>query len=119
MEYELGFWKYKEGIYKNNQRIYTLLSRGEEVYGIDDLPTSDILEDLKEVFNDWKLVEENEYEKENSGFFQFTVKNNFVRFDCYQMDEDDMNKFIDIMYEYDCPLYDPQENKRFDERNDE
>ena len=119
MDYELVFWKYKDGIYKNNQRVYTLLSRGEEVYGIEDLPVEDILEDIAEVFQDWKQVEEDEYEKANSGFFQFLVTKNFVRFNCYQMDENDMNKFIDIMSEYDCPLYDPQENIRFDERNEE
>ena len=38
----------------------------------------------------------------------------FVRIDCYGMKGEDMNKFIDILDEYGCPLYDSQVGERFD-----
>jgi hypothetical protein len=32
------------------------------------------------------------------------------------MSGDDMNILIDVAAEFDCPLYDPQEDERFDRR---
>lgn len=37
--------------------------------------------------------------------------------DCYGMDGEDMNKFIDILFEYGCPLYDPQVGERYDDND--
>lgn len=43
------------------------------------------------------------------GTFQIMTTPQFVR-----MEGEDMNKFIDTLDEYGCPLYDPQVGERFD-----
>jgi hypothetical protein len=49
-----------------------------------------------------------------NGSFQIYTTSQFFRIDCYGMDGEDINKFIDVGAEFDCPLYDPQVNQRFD-----
>ena len=46
-----------------------------------------------------------------------TTTSQSVMIDCYGMDGEDMNKFIDILFEYGCPLYDPQVGERYDDND--
>ena len=38
----------------------------------------------------------------------------FVRVDCYSMTEKNINKIIDVLLKYECPLYDAAIDVRFD-----
>jgi hypothetical protein len=115
MSYDLGFWKYKEDIYGDNQLVYEHLSEGEYIEDIEELPVEEILERIAEAFSSWERSGKYDFETEYDGLFQVQMTSQFVRLDCYGMNEKDMNKFIDIMDGYDCPLYDPQLPQRFDE----
>lgn len=115
MSYDLGFWKYTKGTYKDNQTVYEQLCEGQKVSGIETLPVEKILKKIAIEFITWERTGLYDFESENEGSFQVTVTDRFVRIDCYDMDTEDMNVFIDIMLEYDCPLYDPQLPQRFDE----
>lgn len=110
---DLGFWKYKENIYLDNQDVYKKLSDGNRVDGLEKLPIPRILKDIETAFKDWDKQSERDFENKNSAFQIFTTEQ-FVRFDCHSMSQDDMNRIIDILFEYDCPLYDPQISERFD-----
>jgi len=121
MSYDLNFWKYKKGVYLNNQEVYTKCCEGEEtIEGLEDLPMKAIIQDVKEEFADWH-IEESPFDiscenlKGEGAFIMDTTTNQCVRFDCtYSMSGEDMNRIIDVMLRYDCPLYDPQVPKRFD-----
>ncbi|MGB8455898.1 MAG: hypothetical protein WCD89_26735 [Anaerocolumna sp.] len=114
MSYDLGFWNYKNGVYKDNQETYMQLSNKEYVAGIADLPIDEILEHIADEFKDWERCGQYDFESDDRGAFQVMVTKQFVRIDCYGMSKFVMNKFIDILSDYDCPLYDPQVPQRFD-----
>ncbi len=113
MSYDLDFWKYKKGTHLNHQKVYESLCDGSYVEGLETLPVREIIDDFKKEFKDW-TIQENDFEKEGSGSFQIYTTEQFVRVDCYGVSGDNMNRMIDIMLKYDCPLYDPQINTRFD-----
>lgn len=114
MSYDLNFWKYKENVYLDNQNVYKALSDERNVEGLEDIPIHEIRKKIAEAFSDWDKVDENSFEMPSKGAFQIMTTPQFVRIDCYGMKGEDMNKFIDILDEYGCPLYDPQVGERFD-----
>ncbi len=113
MSYDLDFWKYKPGVSLDHQATYEKLSDGQVVDGLEELPISRITARLKEVFADWDQLDDETWEGD-SGSFQIFTTPQFFRVDCYGMDEEDMNKIIDIGSEFGCPLYDPQVTTRYD-----
>jgi len=118
MSYDLDFWKYKKDVSLNHQEVYEKCSNGEVVEGLEDLPIKIILEDIQKAFSDWGGEVNTDYpyftDPSGKGAFDIYTTNQFVRFDCYRVKGEDMNRIIDIMLKYDCPLYDPQVPKRFD-----
>jgi len=115
MGYDLNFWKYKEGVYLDNQEVYEALSNGEHVEGLESLPVQQILKDIETAFKGWNGMG-SDYENKAGGAFQVFTTEQFVRFDCHGMSGDDMNKITDVLFEHECPLYDPQISQRFDGR---
>lgn len=117
--YELLFWKYEDGVYLNHQEVYEALDEGEEVEGLEALPTDVILNRINSVFSKWKRVDENSWKK-NDGPGAFCVKTtpNSVKIECYGTAGTDMDRLVDIMEEYKCPLYDPQVPERYDEMSE-
>lgn len=116
MSYDLDFWKYKKDIYLNHQEVYEKCSEEKTVEGLEDLPIDSILKDIQAEFIDWKNKESNiDYlNPKGNGIFQIFHTKQFVRFDCHDMEGEDMNRIIDIMDKYNCPLYDPQVPQRYD-----
>jgi len=115
MSYDLNFWKYKEGVYLDNQSVYEQASDEQIIEGLEDLPIENIVKDIANAFKDWNRISDDTFENpKGKDAFQIMTTPQFVRIDCYGMDGEDMNKFIDVMLEYDCPLYDPQVPQRFD-----
>ena len=111
------FWKYKAGVYLDNQKTYEALSSGDYVDGLEELPINVILDNVALAFNDYKQDEfdKSSWESRTQGSFQIYTTPQFFSVDVYgQMPQENINKFIDIMLEHDCPLYDPQINVRFD-----
>lgn len=118
MSVDLDFWKYKKGIYLDNDEVYAkACCNGEIVDGLEELPIKEIIEKVSGVFNNWTALDEENYEKVGRGSFSIFTTSQIVRFDCYGMAGEDMNLLIDIMLEYDCPLFDPQISERFDGEN--
>lgn len=114
MARDLSFWQSKGSDDLKNREIYTLLSNGEYIKDLGLLPISDILDDFRECFSNWKCNDYNYFVKENESF-QLMLTTQFVRCDCYCMSEFNMNKIIDIMLKYDCPLYDSVIDVRFED----
>lgn len=118
--YELLFWRYEEGIYLNHHLVYEALDDNEEVEGLEKLPVDVILNRINSVFSKWERVDENSW-KNNEGPGAFYVKTtpNSVKIDCYGTVGTTMDKLVDILDEFKCPLYDPQVPQRYDEMFEE
>lgn len=114
MSYDLNFWKYSPGVYRKHQELYERLSEGYAVEGLEPLPVAEIRERIARAFYDWERVGNDDWERNGRGAFRLFTTSQFVRIDCYGMAGTEMNKFVDILYEYECPLYDPQVARRFD-----
>lgn len=112
MSRDLNFWKYKEKISLKNNEVYAKLSDGEYVEGIQELPISNIIKSIDHVLSSWNKLDEAHYENGEEMVELFTTTQ-FVRFDCYQVSEEHMNMLIDVMLEYECPLYDAAIDVRF------
>ena len=110
---DLSFWKTSKKDGLDNTYVYSVLSSGKYLDYIDEIPIDEIQRDFSEVFMDWENYGEVNYEKSNESF-QLMLTNQFVRADCSGMTEMNMNKIIDILLKYNCPLYDSAINIRFD-----
>jgi hypothetical protein len=126
MSYELVFWRdggtaAPPSAPSAPVETYNRLCEGEHVAGLDELPIDDLLRDLLAEFPE-AVREPNGRDSEwivwsgNDGrdIFEVTWSAQHVRFDCRHVDTDDMNRIIDVFLPYDCPLYDPQTDERYD-----
>lgn len=111
MSYDLVFWKQSPNLELTPQEVYERLCEGEYVEGIIDLPRDEIIERLYELYPsmedtalDWSGP---------TGAFQAEVTGQSVIFLCYSLQKVEINKLIDMMMEFDCPLFDPQVSTRF------
>ncbi len=121
MSMDFNFWKYKKGAAHDNNRVYELACcDGKIMEELESLPIDEIMKKITSVFSDWTALDENHYEneKEGKGSFEIFTTSQIVRFDCYGMQEVDMNALMDILIDFGCPLYDPQIETRFDEWTD-
>lgn len=114
MARDLSFWKVKKVTQEKNKDIYIKLSEGEYLDFVAELPTEQILQDFKHAFSEWENINGQCYVKAESEI-QLFITEQFVRADCYSVAEMDLNKIIDILLKYDCPLYDAIIDVRFDE----
>ncbi|MBO4458223.1 MAG: hypothetical protein J5802_10930 [Butyrivibrio sp.] len=112
MARDLSFWKEKESSEMKASDVYKALLDGEKLDFVCELPIEHILTDVEKVFSDWEQIDAYNYEK-NSAAIEIFANNQIVRFDCYSVTEADMNKIIDIMLSYECPLYDSAIDVRF------
>ena len=117
MSRHLAFWKYNNGIYLDNQKVYELSCvEGQMIDGLSMLPLRDILSRVNEIFNDYDILDKYSYDS-SKGSFTIIITEQSVLFDCsWNMPETELNKIIDIMLEFGCPFYDPQIMTRFDDR---
>lgn len=113
MSRDLSFWKYENSDQLNHRAVYEALSRGSRMDGVALLPISDILSAVSTQFDTWNKVDNMHFENDSAVIEVFSTPQ-FVRFDCYMVSEDDMNKLIDVMLAFDCPLYDSVIDTRFD-----
>jgi hypothetical protein len=116
MGYDLDFWRYQvePGNDVDHQKTYEMLSNGQVVDALENIPIQELLQKVNEVFSGegWEKLDDLNWESDR-GAFQIYTTPQFFRVDCYGMEGDDMNKFIDIASEFGCPLYDPQVGNRY------
>ncbi|MBD5141417.1 MAG: hypothetical protein HDT25_08400 [Ruminococcus sp.] len=116
MSRSMAFWKYNDGVYLDNQKVYEEVCDGHLVDGLSTLPINNILEKVDKVFSDYDKLDDKDYESDK-GAFTIYVTEQSVLFECgWSMLETELNKIIDIMFEFNCPFYDPQIEVRFDGR---
>lgn len=119
MSYDLNFWRQSADESRTPQAIYETFCAGEEVHGLVELPMSEMVAALIDAFPEAESGEtgpSGRWFEGISGGGAMTIEwtRFFLRADCYGMTGDDMNKVIDVAHRFECPLYDPQVNERFD-----
>ncbi|PXY40835.1 hypothetical protein DMB65_11390 [Flavobacterium cheongpyeongense] len=117
--YELLFWRYLNEIYLNNQEVYEALIENQQVDGLEILPVQVILNRIDSVFSQWEKVDENSWKnKTGKGAFQIITTPQSIKIDCYGTEGKTMNKLVELLEEFKCPLYDPQVPERYDEMSE-
>lgn len=118
--YELVFWKYLEEVYLNHHEVYETISEEQaEIEGLEVLPVQVILNRIASVFSKWEKVDDSSY-KNNDGVGAFHIRTTpqSIKIDCYGTEGRTMDKLVNIMEEFKCPLYDPQVPERYDEMSE-
>lgn len=113
MSRDLSFWKCKNTPNISNSMIYHKLSEEKFLDCIAELPLEQIIIEFNNVFKEWNIENNKNFER-GTECFQLFITKQFVRIDCYSLSEFNMNKIIDILNKYDCPLYDPTIDVRFE-----
>jgi hypothetical protein len=115
MSYDLTFWVQKPTCTQVPSKIYSQLLEGRVVDGLDDIPTPELINRIRQLFpgitTDSGLTF---WEGGERGMFELYSSDQHIHFCCRQMSSDDMNALIDVAAEFECRLYDPQEDKRYD-----
>ena len=113
--YELVFWIYQDGIYLNHQLVYESIVEEELVEGLEDLPTTVILNRINSLFSKWERVDETSWKNNNGpGAFHVRTTSQSVKIDCYGTEGKTMDILVNALEEFKCPLYDPQVPERYD-----
>lgn len=116
MSYELDFWRQDEDATADPSTVYEQLLEGNSVPGILVLPTDSMRERVRQEFADWLQLDADTWakdERETAPGFQLFTTPYLFRVDCYGLAGADMNRFIDVALEFECPLFDPQTRERF------
>lgn len=118
MDVDLNFWKYKDEVYLDDNQVYvTACCEGDEVDGLEQLPITDIMNKLKTEFSSWTFVAPDTFDGDMCGSFRVFMTSQAARLNCYGMSGYDMNLLMDMMSDFNCPVYDPKEAVRFDEES--
>ncbi len=118
MSYDINFWKQEGPLELSAQEIYERLSQEERVTGVANLPVTKILVALKETFPDFNHEEDFPLVSIGEGSIEFSWTDQFFRFDIRgEIGAKYENILVKTMAQFNCPMYDPQEGKRYDKAN--
>ena len=108
-----------EEVYLNHHEVYEALVEREDVEGLETLSVEVIINRIASVFSKWERVDENSWQNTSGkGAFQVISTPQSIKIDCYGTEGKTMNKLVEIMEEFKCPLYDPQVPERYDEMSE-
>ncbi|MBR1904932.1 MAG: hypothetical protein IJ819_00520 [Clostridiales bacterium] len=112
---QLAFWKYEDGADLNAREVYEKsVIEGSAVTGLAMLPEAEILSKVKKTFREYERLDDYNYGG-LQGNFTIHINSQSVMFDCsMRMNEEELNKIIDLMAGFGCPYYDPQIDVRFE-----
>ena len=113
--YELVFWNYQEGIYLNNHLVYEAILEKQQIEGLEELPTTVIINRIASLFSTWERVDENSWKNiQGPGAFHIQSTSQSIKIDCYGTEGKTMDHLVNALEEFKCLLYDPQIPERYD-----
>jgi len=113
MSYDINFWKQERPLTLSPEDVYKKLCNGEPVQGLAKLPVEQIHTKLKQAFPEFDPTEQFSTVQTSEGSIEFSWSDRHFRFDIRGICGE-CQKLVDVMKEFDCPMYDPQDNKRYD-----
>ena len=117
MSYDINFWRQERPLAAPPEDIYAKLCDGEPVPGLRTLPKAEVLARIKQVFPAFDPSESFPLIGTADGSIEVSWSDQHFRFDLHGESESAAQKLADIMREFDCPMYDPQINTRYDADN--
>jgi hypothetical protein len=120
VSYDLAFWQQHDSEARSPRELYELFLARQPVAGIPELPIEAFLSRLMQTFPSAVREPNGETEwldwssSDARSSFQIEWTSQCVWAFLRPLIEDDANRIIDVANEFDCPLYDPQKNERFD-----
>jgi len=95
--------------------VYESIVEEEMVEGLEDLPTTVILNRINSLFSKWERVDENSWKNNiGPGAFHVRTTSQSIKIDCYGTEGKTMDILVNALEEFKCPLYDPQVPERYD-----
>lgn len=119
MSYDINFWRQPAGYNVEPEETYGRLCDGEEPDELIELPVDDILRDLKSILPDFEpsdefpLAHSKSQEANQDGSVELSWGKKHFRFDLRGEWTEAYNEIVALMARYECPLYDPQAEKRY------
>ena len=117
MECNLAFWKQNRAIAKQPADVYEQLCDTPDgpVDGVDTLPTDAIRERLQERFPDLEAYDDFVDLSFEQGDLEISFQPRIIHVEMGGLiPAEAKNAIVDIMAEFDCPLFDVEEEKRYD-----
>lgn len=119
MSYDINFWKQPAGYGRDPQATYEMLSRGEPVPELLDLPVDAVLADLQAQFlgfdpkERFPLMHSPSQERDESGSVEVIWSPKHFRFDLRGESAEAFNMLVDILTKHGAAMYDPQVGTRY------
>jgi hypothetical protein len=115
VSYDLVFWKQKPSCTTRPQTVYDALMDERPVKGLVVIPVVEMVRVIGRHFPGTAPNGSHGYfwDGGKRGAFELYASDYCLTFSCHQMGGGDMNAIIDAALTFDCPLYDPQVDKRF------
>jgi len=123
MSTQLVFWRTAQRL--DPRAVYQrLIDADSEIEGLDLLDLPAIEAAVLSAFRDWTVdasrdstggVQTMLSAPGGQGAFDIEYSPRSVICTCYGLDGPTMNRFMDVMFTFDLPLYDPQIEERFDQ----
>lgn len=122
MSYDLWFWKESKKTNLAPEDIMKKLSKGEVPSSIKNIPTDKVSSSIQKQFENVMINEPADpenviqilWEDNSTGSLIINISPYVITVSSNNVSGEILNKIIDIMLKFNCPLYDPQINKRFD-----
>ncbi len=114
MSYDLAFWKQKQGTTDQPAGVYQQLLENGASNSAETIPMEEIIDRIRQAFSG--ITEAGGlvfWEGDDRGMFELVWSQQHMHCCCRQSHAEEMNRLIEIIHEYGCPLYDPQVDKRF------
>lgn len=114
-EATLAFWKYEDAGDHDDKQVFEIACvDGQLLDGLEALPEGELMGKVCDMFSDWAIdCDGTGFQKLRKGAFRVAHTQQAFMFHCLEMDEDDLNAIIDLFYEYEIGLYDPDLDKRW------
>lgn len=119
MSYDINFWRQPAGFSLSPQETYAKLCAGEPADDLLDLPVDEINAELQQLFlhydptEPFPLMHSPEQERDQSGSVEVFASPKHFRFDLRGEWTEAYNLLSELMSRYGCPLYDPQQDRRY------
>lgn len=115
MSYDINFWKQERSLDLSPEEIYGELCEERTVDGLATLPVDEILGQLRAAYPDFDPSEDFPGISSDEWSMEVTWSDQHFRFDLRgEVPAADQNRLIEMMAAHGCPMYDPQQDVRYD-----
>lgn len=114
MSYDIIFWKLEQPLSVPPVEIYRKLCQGQKVDGLSALPVNAICMRIKNLFAGFDPREKFPLIRTSTCSIEASWSSQHFRFDLRGDWGSVPQEIVQIMAEFECPMYDPQIDKRYD-----